>query len=308
MKYNRIPGTDLKISAVGLGTWVFGSDFWGGSQEKDCADAVAAALDWGVNWIDTAPIYGYGLAERIVGRALKGVKGRRSQFILATKCGLVGRGQGITNDLTPESIRAEVEDSLSRLQVDHIDLYQCHWPDPRTPLEKTMEAMMKLKAQGKIRYIGVSNFDIHLLRRACDLADVVTLQSQYSMIERSLEKEVLPFLQDKKKGLLAYGPLAGGILTGKYTEEPKFKDSDARAFFYKFYAGQAFARTQRLVEELKTIGRPLNQIAINWVRQQPGVSGVIAGCRNAKQLEQNATAANWDLSADQMARINALLR
>ncbi len=305
MKYSRIPDTDLKISAVGLGTWVFGSDFWGGSQERDCADAVAAALDWGVNWIDTAPIYGYGLAERIVGRALKG---RRSQFVLATKCGLLGRGQGITNDLTPESIRAEVEDSLSRLQVDHIDLYQCHWPDPRTPIERTMEAMMKLKTQGKIRYIGVSNFDILLLRRAVNLADIVTLQSQYSMLERSLEKEILPFLQEKKKGLLAYGPLAGGILTGKYTEEPKFKDPDARAFFYKFYAGQPFTQTQRLVESLKKINRPLNQIAINWVRQQPGVAGVIVGCRDAKQLEQNATAANWDLSTDQISQINALLQ
>ena len=300
MKYNRIPGTDLKISAVGLGTWVFGSDFWGGSQEKDCVDAVAAALDWGVNWIDTAPIYGYGLAERIVGRALKGVKGRRDER--------TGEKRTIHLCLKREAIIEECEYSLKRLGTDYIDLYQCHWPDPRAPLEKTMEAMMKLKAQGKIRYIGVSNFDIQLLRRTFDLADVVTLQSQYSMIERSLEKEVLPFLQEKKKGVLAYGPLAGGILTGKYTEEPKFKDSDARAFFYKFYTGQAFTQTQRLIEMLRKIGKPLNQIAINWVRQQPGVAGVIVGCRDAKQLEQNATAANWDLSVDQVDQINALLR
>lgn len=304
MQYTRIQNTDLKVSAVALGTWVFGSDFWGGSSERDCADAVAAAYDWGVNLIDTAPFYGYGLAERIVGRA---IKGKRAHFVIATKCGLVGRGKAVQHDLSPESIRAELEDSLARLQVDCVDLYQCHWPDPETPIETTLEAMVKLKEQGKIRHIGVSNFGVDLLKRAVDYTSIATLQSQYSLLERSLEKEVLPFIRQKGVGLLAYGPLAGGILTGKYTEEPRFKGADARDFFYKFYHGEAFARAQRILAALKSAGKPLNQAAVNWVRQQEGVAAVIVGCRDAKQVEQNALAANWDFNREQLAALERSL-
>ena len=141
MTYNKISNTGLEISSIALGTWVFGGDMWGGAKESDCMDAVSAAVDHGINLIDTAPIYGYGLAEEIVGRA---IKGRRDKLIIATKCGLVGRGKNITNNLTPSSIKREVEESLRRLQIDTIDIYQCHWPDPRTPIEQTLEAMCGL--------------------------------------------------------------------------------------------------------------------------------------------------------------------
>jgi aryl-alcohol dehydrogenase-like predicted oxidoreductase len=305
MKYTDLKCSDLKISSIALGTWVFGGDVWGGASEKDCIDAVAAAIDHGINLIDTAPIYGYGQAESIVGKA---IKGKRDKVIVATKCGLIGKGGlNITNNLTPESIQRELDESLSRLGTDYIDIYQCHWPDPNTPIEDTLEAMMRFKEAEKIRHIGVSNFDTALLKESIAVTEIVTLQNQYSMLVRDIEKDVLPFCKESNVGVISYGPLAGGILSGKYSTSTKFKGPDARSFFYKFYSGKAFEKTKRLLDSLKNIGQPLNQIAINWVRQQDGVASVIVGCRNAEQVEQNALAASWDLSADIMADINDLI-
>jgi aryl-alcohol dehydrogenase-like predicted oxidoreductase len=303
MNYKTIPNTDLKISSIALGTWVFGGDMWGGAKESDCMDAVSAAVDHGINLIDTAPIYGYGLAEDIVGRA---IKGRRDKFLIATKCGLVGRGKNITNNLTPSSIKREVEESLRRLQIDAIDIYQCHWPDPRTPIEQTLKAMCKLKEQGKIKHIGVSNFDADLLREAVGFTQIVTLQNQYSLLERSIEESILPLTREKGVGVISYGPLAGGILSGKYNVQPGFKGMDARSFFYKYYQGQEFVKTKALLETLKGFGRPLNQIAINWVRQQKGVTSVIVGCRNARQVRQNVLSAAWELSEEQLQKIRTI--
>ena len=278
--------------------------YGGGTNEADCLDAVAAALDCGINLIDTAPIYGYGLAETIVGKA---IKGHRDKFIIATKCGLIGKGKKITNDLTPVSIRQEVEASLKRLQIDCIDIYQCHWPDPKTTIEKTLEAMCKLREEGKIKYIGVSNFGLQLLEQATSFTKIVTLQNQYSLLERSIEKDILPLTRAKDVGVLCYGPLAGGILSGKYKSAPNFAGNDARSFFYKHYAGKSFEKTQQFLSELNEIHYPLNQTAINWLRQQEGITSVICGCRNAQQVQQNASAASWDLSENDLNRIRILL-
>jgi len=196
MQYNRIPNTDLEISAVSLGTWVFSGDCWGEAKAKDCVDAVAAAMDAGINLIDTAPIYGYGRAEEIVGQA---IKGKRDKVVVATKCGLVGKGKNMANDLSPASIQKEVELSLKRLQVEVIDIYQCHWPDANTPIEETLTAMCRLKSEGKIKHIGVSNFDADLLRQAFEFTDIITLQNQYSLLDRSIEKTVLSVSSKKKK-------------------------------------------------------------------------------------------------------------
>lgn len=211
MYYRCIPKSDLRVSVLGLGTWVFGGDAWGGSDEKECLNVVSAAIDSGINLIDTAPIYGYGRAETIVGKA---VTKKRDKVLLATKCGLVWQGKRIRHDLTRRSVFQELEDSLKRLGVEYIDLYQCHWPDPQTPVEETMQALNELKKQGKIRYIGVSNFDAQLLKESLYLADIVSLQSQYSLLKRDLEKELIPFCHQHKVGILTYGVLGGGILTG----------------------------------------------------------------------------------------------
>lgn len=305
MIIHKIPNTDLNISSITLGTWVFGGDMWQGSKEEDCVETVLAALDYGINTIDTAPIYGYGISEKIVGKA---IKGKRDKVVLATKCGLIGKGKNIKTNLSASSINREVEDSLRRLQTDYIDIYQCHWPDSETPIEETFDCLNKLKEAGKIRHIGVSNFSKDLLAQSIPKAHIVTLQNQYSLLERSLENEILPFCKEKGVGLITYGPLAGGILSGKYLTQPKFKGFDARNFFYKYYEGNAFNKTKKFLEYLSKIKKPLNQIAINWIRQQEGITSVIVGCRNKEQVKQNASAADWDLSEADLERIESALK
>ncbi|MBU1996913.1 MAG: aldo/keto reductase, partial [Candidatus Omnitrophica bacterium] len=277
MQYFNIKNTDLSISSLALGTWVFGGDCWGGVKEQDCIDTVSAAIDLGINLIDTAPIYGYGASESIVGKA---IKGRRDKVVIATKCGLIGIGAHIKHNLDPESIRTEIEESLKRLKIDFIDIYQCHWPDQNTPIEETLGFLCKLQQEGKIKYIGVSNFDDKLLQRACDFTKIVTLQNQYSLLEREIEDKVLPVCRDLNVGVLTYGPLTGGILSGKYKTEPNFKPGDSRSFFYKCYKGEEFNKTKKKIDELEKFKRPLNQLAVNWVRQQAGIASVITGARN----------------------------
>ncbi len=295
MEYRKIPGTDCSISVIGLGTWVLGGDSWSGAKITESLEAVAAAVDSGINFIDTAPIYGNGISEEIVGKA---ITGKRDKIILATKCGLTVNAGRVLVNLTPQSIIREVEDSLRRLQTDYIDLYQCHWPDPKTPLEDTMKTLVQLKEQGKIRYIGISNFELPLIKRARELADVVTLQNQFSLLTRDLEKEIIPHCREKGIGVLTYGALGGGILSGKYITPPKFRGSDARSFFYKHYQGKAFEQTKELLRLMERFNKPLHQVAINWVRQTPGVTSVLVGCRNAQQVHSNVQALDWDLPSE----------
>lgn len=293
------------LPSLCLGTWVFGGRHWGGANEAHCLEAVHCALDHGLNFIDTSPVYGYGVSESIVGKA---IAGRRDRFILATKCGLILKDRQVIHQLTVDSIRRECEESLRRLGTDCIDLYQCHWPDPRTPIEETMEGMLALKSEGKIRLIGLSNHPKELFGRALKVCpEIVTSQNQYSLLDRGIEEELLSFLKEKSVGVLAYGPLSGGILTGKYKEEPRFADKDARGFLYKHYSGESFQRALDVLKKLRTLNRPLNQIAINWVRQQPGVTSVLVGCRNADQVKANVKALQWMLTEDELAFIRGIL-
>lgn len=304
MKYKPIQNTDLSISVISLGSWVFSGDAWGGAPEQECIDAVNAALEYGINFIDTAPIYGFGRAEEMVGKA---VKNKRDKVILATKCGLRAKGTHIENNLTASFIREEIENSLKRLGVDYIDLYQCHWPDPKTSIEETMKQMRALQKEGKIRYAGLSNYSTPQLKEALCYADIVTVQEQYSLLERSIEKDLLPFCQKKQIGVLTYGSLGGGILTGKYKAQPKFDPSDARSFFYKFYDGVNFQKSEKIVDILKDISgkikKPLTQIALNWVRQKEGIISVIVGARNAEQAKTNALATEWELAPEDFDRL-----
>ncbi|MFH1856015.1 MAG: aldo/keto reductase [Candidatus Omnitrophota bacterium] len=306
MRYKKIPKANLNVSVISLGTWVFGGGEWGPADEKECVESVNAALECGINLIDTAPVYGGGLSEQIVGKA---IKGERDKVIIATKCGLIGRGKNMRIDLTPRSIREEIEGSLKRLGMDYVDIYQCHWPDENTPVEETMAEMLRLKKEGKIKHIGVSNFDLPLLEKAIAVAEIAVVQNHYSLLERSIEKDFLPFCEKNEIGVLSYGSLGGGILTGKYAKQPSIGKGDARSFFYKFYKGEEFAKSLKVINVLKEIssknGKPLNQIALNWINQKKGVVCAIAGGRNRDQARMNALSADWLLDEEDLKKLDA---
>ena len=298
--------SDLRVSVVSLGTWVTGGENWGKTDDNQSISTINRAIDLGINLIDTAPAYGIGHSEEIVGKA---IKNRRHQVIIATKCGIDRSGGGFALNLKPMSIRKELEDSLRRLKIEAIDLYQCHWPDPNTPIEDTMGEMLKIQSEGKIRYIGVSNFDIQLIQSALKIAPIVSVQPHYSLLERSIEKDLLPFCRENNIGVMTYGSLGSGILTGKYKMPPSFKGNDARNFFYPFYKEPYWSRTKDLIAEMEKItkahNKPVAQIAINWVNQHEGVTTALVGARNPEQVEINAGAGEWELSKKELELIES---
>ena len=309
MDYRRLGKSELNLSVIGLGTWPLGERHWGPISESEAIATIQQAIDSGINLIDTAPLYGSGRSEEIVGKA---IKGRRQQVVVATKCGVRPKGNDLTHDLNPGAIRKEVETSLKLLDTDIIDLYQCHFPDPHTPVADTMAEMLKMKAEGKIRYIGVSNFDSALLDEARKTAPIASNQVHYSLLNRGIENELLPFCLEQDIGVLAYGPIAGGILSGKYKEKPKFAPGDARTFMYNYYEEPLWSKVQPLLKDIKAIaerhGKPPAQVAINWVRQQPGVTSALVGARSPQQAEANAAAGAWRLSAEEMAGLRKSLK
>ena len=298
MEYRRLGRTGLEVSELGFGAWEIG---WTRPEEGDeVGRLLNRALDLGINFIDTAPIYGNGQSEEIIGKI---IGQKRDQWVIATKCGPKKHGDKIINDLSAKSIALQLDDSLRRLNIDTIDLYQCHWPDDNTPIEETLEYLIKAKQQGKIKYIGVSNFDVDLLQKAIDTTNIVTLQSHYSLLEKTLEEKVIPYCESNQIGILAYGPLGGGILTGKYKKPTQFQGTDARHYLYKYYS-EHFDEVQKLIERLSQINKPLNQIALNWVRQKEVVVSALVGCRNADQVAANAGAIDWELSAEEIVLID----
>jgi len=307
MQYRKIGRTDMEVSAVSLGTWVFGGEVWGEASDDESIRVVHEAVDKGINFIDTAPIYGDGRSEEVIGKALKGVKGKA---LIATKCGLEKQGRAIRPNLSAKFIREEITNSLRRLGVETIDLYQCHWPDENTPLEETFGEMKKLREEGKIRYIGVSNFDRGLLEKATLIAPVVSNQMQYSLFERSIEKEMMPFCKENDISILSYGSLGGGILTGKYKKPPTFPKGDVRSFFYQYYREPFWTKAKDLVSILEEIAAkhkvPTSDVAINWVLSRPEVATCITGCRTIEQLDQNVKAADWSLSEEELGQISQI--
>jgi len=304
MRYKKLGTSDLEVSVVGIGTWAIGGDFWGSVDDKRSIETIQRAIDCGINLIDTAPAYGNGHAERVVGEA---IKGRRDKVIIATKCGIVREGARFIRSLKPESIRKEIDYSLMRLGVDVIDLYQIHWPDKSTPLEDTVDELVKLKRAGKFRYLGVSNFDRKLMEKITSMTEVVSLQPQYSLLERGIENDVLPFCREKSIGVLTYGSLGAGVLTGKFKEKPRFEKGDHRENFYPFFREPLWGKAMELVEVLKQIAeqvdKPVAHVAINWVNQQEGITTALVGAKTPEQAEQNAAAGEWELSCEQLETI-----
>jgi len=314
MKTRKLGWTDLEITTVGLGTWaVGGGDWqygWGPQEDSESVKAIRRALEAGVNWIDTAPIYGLGRSEEVVGRAIKGIP---PAPIVATKCGLVWNDEREQwTQLKADSVRAEVEASLRRLDIERIDLYQIHWPNPDADIEEAWEVVTDLVKQGKIRYGGVSNFSVEQMERAGKIGRVASLQPPYSMLRRGVEDTLLPYCARDDIGVIAYSPMQKGLLTGKFTPEraAALPESDHRSRD-KMFKEPELAANLEVVEGLKTIaaesGHTPAQLAIAWVLRRPEVTAAIAGARTPKQIEETVKAGDWELSREEIDAVEALL-
>lgn len=300
MIYRRLGNTGLEVSAVGLGGWALGGGYdWGNIEFSDVQNTVCAALEAGVNLIDTAPVYGD--SEAVLGRALQG---RRQQVILTTKCGLVKNGSWTDHDLRPAAITCQLENSLKNLRTDFIDIYLIHYLDPRVPWQEALQTLGTLQKQGKIRHIGVCNVPPEILEQMAQTGLISCVQEQLSLLHSQTALKVLSLCQTYDLGFMAYGPLRGGILSGKYKREPNLRRADARNYFYKCYRGEGFAQTQKTVQQVEKLAAQKNvlpaQIALAWVLQQSGVSCALTGARNKEQIIQNARAAEVVLTAEEL--------
>ncbi len=306
METRTIPGTDRAVTPVAFGSWVTGGSNWGQSDDDASVAAIQAALDAGVTLIDTAPVYGGGHAEEVVGRA---IRGRRDQVVLSTKCGLLIDERN-RRCLAPDSIRHEAEASLRRLGTDVIDIYFCHWPDKDTPIEETVQGLSTLRDEGLIRAFGLSNHPADLVDRAVAAGPLSCLQEHYSLLQRDIEKTILPRAEQHGLALLAYAPLGGGILTGKYREPPVFSKRDVRDFFYPFYREPLWSRVQPLIERLRAMatarGATPAQVALAWVASRPHVVSTLVGARNAEQAAANARAGDVALTAAELRELTTL--
>jgi aryl-alcohol dehydrogenase-like predicted oxidoreductase len=303
MNYKHLRGLDIKPSNIGLGGEQLGGYGWGKVSEKEMVGVIHKAIDSGINLFDTAPIYGLGHSEELLGATLGH---KRRDVILATKVGLIWeRGEIFEKftDSSPANIHKEVDMSLKRLKTDYIDIYQIHWPDFNTPIEDTMTAMEKLKKSGKIRCIGCCNFPLALLKEALKYAKVGTTQVPYSLIDREVEKDLLPFCRVNGVGVLVYSPLGRGLLSGKYGPDAKFDTNDNRSrhkYFQKELAENLMVMDKVNIVA-KSLGKTSAQIAIRWVLENNYVIAAICGARNAAQIEENAGASDFILSAEDMA-------
>ena len=312
MKTKRLGNSDLYITPVGFGAWAIGGSGWefgwGNQDDKDSIAAIHRALELGVNWIDTAAVYGMGHSEEVVASALGSWSGTRPYVF--TKCGLLGDEQGyVHRNLRANSIRRECENSLRRLKVDAIDLYQIHWPSE--DLEEGWGEMARLQEEGKVRWIGVSNFDASQLRRAERIAPVISLQPPYSLIRREVEADILPYCHSHGIGVIVYSPMQSGLLTGAMTRErvAKLPDGDWRSRDPEFREPK-LSKNLALVERLRKIGQkygaPPGQIAVAWVLRNPAVTAAIVGARSSQQVEQNVGAADLHLSDEDVAEIEGI--
>lgn len=311
METRKLGKNGPQITTIGLGSWAIGgsgtSFSWGEQDDSDSIKAIHAALDSGVNWIDTAAVYGFGHSEEVVGKA---VQGRRDGVLLFTKCGNVkaDNSRDAVRDLSPASIRQECEDSLRRLGTDHIDLYQFHWPDNRTgtPIEESWATMRELVKEGKVRYAGVSNFDPDLIKRCLSVGPVDSLQPPYSLLRRDYQTDgTLDFCRENGIGVIVYSPMQAGLLTGKF-DISKLAEDDWRRRNRMFTEPQ-LSRNLAFIELIRPIaerhGKTIGQLAIAWVLMNPAITGAIVGARNPEQAAENAGAADWRLTDAEMAEI-----
>jgi aryl-alcohol dehydrogenase-like predicted oxidoreductase len=311
MEFVDIPGTAMRVSRVALGTWAIGGWMWGGSNESDAINAIHAALDYGINLIDTAPVYGFGRSEEIVGKALA-IGGRRKRAFIATKVGLDWKDGQPFRNARKARIIAEAEESLRRLQTDVIDLYQVHWPDPHTPIAEVAEAMGELHNAGKIRAIGVSNFSPAQMDEFRKVAPLHAAQPPYNLFERAIEADVLPFCRDRNIALLAYGSLCRGLLSGSMSKSTRFTGDDLRKNDPKFIAPRfeqylaAVERLDRFAHE--RFGRRVIHLAARWVLDRNEMNIALWGARRADHLSPLADVIGWHIDGEAMAEIDHILQ
>lgn len=314
MTTRRLGKNGPQLTRIGLGTWAIGGAgwkyAWGSQDDRDSVAVIHEALDLGINWIDTAAVYGLGHSEEVVGRA---VAGRRGRVLVATKCGRQGAPDGsIVSVLDAASVRAELEASLRRLKTDWIDLYQVHWPDPDPQIEEAWEEIAKAVKAGKVRYAGVSNFGPAQMQRIQRIHPITSLQPPYSMLRRDVEREILPFCGENGIGVICYSPLQMGILSGTFSREraASLAEDDLRSRSPHFTEPD-LSRNLALVEKLRPIaarnGRTAGELALAWVLRRPEVTAAIVGGRRPGQAKDLAGAADWNLSTEDAAEIeNAL--
>lgn len=323
VRYRELGQSGIEASVVGLGAWAIGGWMWGGTDESESIRAIHAALDAGINLIDTAPIYGFGRSEQIVGKA---IHDRRERVVLATKCSMVcnptvgyfkfrsdAAGPNPNGHIIihiyagPESVRKEVESSLLRLQIDHIDLLQTHWQDTTTPIAETMECLLDLKSQGKIRAIGACNATADQLGQYCQVGPFDTDQEKFSLVNRDIEQDQLPFCRENNVAVLAYSPLGRGLLTGKIGPDRQFTPGDQRAVDPMFSV-----ENRKRVADMIALWQPLceshnvtpAQLITAWTAAQPGLTHVLCGIRTVEQATENAAAGDLELSADELKVID----
>jgi aryl-alcohol dehydrogenase-like predicted oxidoreductase len=321
MEYRKLGSSDLELSTITYGAFAIGGTMWGGNEKKDSIDSIHASIDHGVTTIDTAPFYGFGLSEEMIGEALKSQD--RSKVQLLTKFGLVwdgsNNGKGdfffdaddngkkvpVYKYSSKENVIKEIEESLKRLQTDYIDLLQIHWPDLTTPISETMEAVETLIQQGKIRAFGVSNYSIPQIQEAQKTVQIASNQVAYSMLNRKIETDLIPFTVAENIGIIAYSPMERGLLTGKYFTDSKLKENDHRNGYFGQFDLQ---KVKTLVEELSSLANAkhisISQLVLRWTSLQKGIAVVLAGARNAEQAISNAKALDFDLSVSELEFIN----
>jgi aryl-alcohol dehydrogenase-like predicted oxidoreductase len=323
MEYRTLGKSEIKVSELAFGAWAIGGWMWGGTDSKDAIEAIETAIDNGMTTIDTAAVYGFGLSEELVGKA---IKGKRGKVQILTKFGLswnekkgefffpskdnAGKDVDIYRYSSKEKVLSDCDQSLKRLGTDYIDLYQIHWADPTTPVSETMEALDILLKKGKIRAGAVCNYSLELMSEAEKTFTIVSNQVPYSMVNRGIEKEIVPHCIDKNIGILAYSPLQRGLLTGKIKPGHKFNDGDTRPASI-YYKEPNLTKILQLTNNLKELAKELNitmsQLVLNWTIQQPGITSALSGARNAAQVLDNVKAADFRLTGEEISRINELI-
>ncbi len=320
MIYKQVRKIKESLSVIGIGCWNFGGD-WDSSDEKKSIGIAHAAIDAGINMFDIAPVYGWFNAERVLGKALK--DGKREKVIIASKCGLTWGADHVTkNDLSRENLLKEIDGSLRRLQTDYIDIYQLHWPDPSTPIEETAEVLKELKRAGKIRYVGLSNFAQSDVEKFMSIIEVNSQQGLYNMLERNTdsyhniplayktEDEMIKTVRKEGQAFFPYSPMFQGLLAGRIKKKHDFSDTDVRKdnpklageLFPKYYA--CYEKLQKLADEA---GKPINELAVNWLRQKPEVTTIIGGVSSVEQLGKNLHALTWNIDEDLMSKVDEVI-
>lgn len=318
MNTRKLGQSGIEVTPVALGTWGIGGWKWGGVEVDAAIGSIRAAIEAGITLVDSAPAYGMGLSEEIVAKGLEGI---REKVVLATKCGLVWHigkgtyffdqaGKPVYKYLGPESVRYELEQSLRRLRTDYVDLYQTHWQDVTTPISATMETLMRLKEEGKIRAIGVCNVTVEQVEEYRKVGPVDVVQQKFSMLDRDMEKELLPYCRDHHIAVLAYSPLALGLLTGRIGPETKFKGDDLRLTNPRFTA-ENLKKVATMLDQFRPIARKHNcsmaQLAIAWTAAQPGITSVLCGSRHADYSRENAKAGDVALTHDDLNVMNDII-